>query len=297
MIPIGTLLDMKKLLPKIIGFFLNVFTLFFPKMTREKAFDLLCKVQRIPISEDGMVFFSNGETQWIDVLGAKTALHKWGAGSKKVLFMHGWMSHSQRWREYVGSLDLTEYTCYALDAPGHGASEGNKLNLEIYRQAYEKTLKITGPIDVLVSHSLGNLIAAYQFLWRKDVLVASYVIMGSPSGMDAIFMYFEEALGLSPRMLKNLAVKINQVLKLEYGEVSMENFFRKTDKPILLIHEETDTIAPIAPIRKAVAHGSSIDTHYSNGLKHTLKSPEVLTLVNEFINQQTKMRAHVLERI
>lgn len=288
---------MKKLIPKIIGFFLNVLTPLFPKMTREKAFNLLCYVKMIPISEEGKQFFSKGETQWIDVSGTKTALHKWGGGSKKVLFLHGWMSHSQRWRDYIESLDLTEYTCYALDAPGHGASEGNKLNLEIYREAYEKTLEVTGPISVLVCHSFGNLVAAYQFLWRNDVAVASYIIMGTPSGMDAIFDYFEDTLGLSPQMLKNLALKINEVLKLEYDKVSMANFFRNTDKPILLIHEETDIIAPIVPIKEAVSEGKNIETHYTQGLKHTLKGPEILALVNGFINEQTKIEKHVLERI
>ncbi len=288
---------MKKLMPKIIGFSLNVLTPLFPKMTREKAFNLLCHVQRIPISEQGNLFFSKGKTQWIYVSGTTAALHKWGTGSKKILFLHGWMSHSQRWRDYVESLDLTEFTCYALDAPGHGASKGNKLNLEIYREAYEKTLEVTGPINVLVCHSFGNLVAAYQFLWQNDVAVASYVIMGTPSGMDAIFNYFEEALGLSSRMLKNLALKINEVLKLKYEKVSMVNFFRSIDKPILLIHEETDRITPITPIKEAVSEAKRITTHYTYGLDHTLKSPEVLELVTNFIQRQTKTEADVLERI
>jgi pimeloyl-ACP methyl ester carboxylesterase len=288
---------MGKLIPKIIGGLLNILTPIFPKFTRNKAFNLLSRVKRVPISEEGQIFFSKGETHWLKVASYKTALHKWGNGPKKVLFMHGWMSHSQRWKLYVESMDPNKFTCYALDAPGHGASEGNFLNLEIYREAYEETLKFTGPVDVLVSHSFGNLVAAYQFLYEPELPVASYVIMGSPSGMDAIFKYFEDILGVSTRMLRNLSIKINEVLKLPIDEISMRNFFEQLDKPALLIHEESDRITPIAPIKVAASEVKNMETHYTNGLDHTLKSPEILDRVNIFINKQTKKELHVLERI
>jgi pimeloyl-ACP methyl ester carboxylesterase len=288
---------MNKIIPKIIGGLLNILTPLFPKFTRNKAFNLLCRVKRIPISEEGQIFFSKGETHWLDVVGYKTALHKWGDGPKKILFMHGWMSHSQRWKQYVESMDLNEFTCYALDAPGHGASEGNFLNLEIYRVAYMEALEITGPVHVLVSHSFGNLVAGYQYLYNPKVPVASYVIMGSPSGMDAIFKYFEDILGLSPRMLKNLSIKINKVLKLPIEELSMRNFFNKLESPALLIHEETDKITPIAPMKEAASEAKRIEVHYTSGLDHTLKSPEILKIVKNYIYKHTKTELNVLERI
>ncbi len=288
---------MYKIIPKIIGGLLNILTPLFPKFTRNKAFDLLCRVKRIPISEEGQFFFSKGETLWLEIAGYKTALHHWGKGPKKILFIHGWMSHSQRWKQYVESLDINEFTCYALDAPGHGASEGNFLNLEIYREAYEEALEIIGPVEVLVGHSFGNLVAGYQFLFKPNVPVASYVIMGSPSGMDALFKYFDDILGLSPRMLRNLSIKINEVLKLPIDDISIQNFFKQLNKPVLLIHEETDRITPIIPIKEAAAEADRIEVFYTTGLDHTLKSPEILKMVNNFIYEQTKNEIDVLERI
>lgn len=287
---------MKKQIPKIIGGFLNLTTPVFPRFTRNTAFNLLCQVKRVPISEDGGIFFSKGETTWMEIAGYKTALHKWGHGPKTVMFMHGWMSHSQRWKNYVGALDPEEYTCFALDAPGHGSSEGNFLNLEIYREAYEQALKITGPIEVLVCHSLGNLVAAYQFLYNPSVEVGSYVVMGSPSGMDAIFTYFVDIMGLSPRMLDNLSVKINEVLKLPHHEVKLQRFFQLCDKDKLVIHEETDRVTPIQPIKNAIDGETMVSTLYTTGLDHTLKGSQVLEAVTNFIYKQTK-ETYVLERI
>jgi pimeloyl-ACP methyl ester carboxylesterase len=269
----------------------------FPKLTRNIAFELLCRVEKIPVREEGQVFFDSGETHWLQIAGYRTALYKWGNGPKKVLFLHGWTSNSQRWKDYVESMDPNEFSCYALDAPGHGTSEGNYLNLEIFREAYEKSLEITGPLDVLIGHSLGNLVAGYQFLHKANTVVKSYVIMGSPSGMEALFDYFEDILGLSPRMLRNLGIKINEVLKIPYESASMEQFFRRLDKPLLLIHEESDAITPIGPIREAAKHALQIETFYTNGLDHTLKSSDVLRKVISFIDKQTKKEEYVLERI
>ncbi|NNM07917.1 MAG: alpha/beta hydrolase [Flavobacteriaceae bacterium] len=288
---------MKKILPKIIGGILNILTPIFPKYTSDFTFNLLSRIKRVPVSEEGQLFFSTGDTTWLQVAGFKTALHRWGTGSKKILFLHGWMSNSQRWRTYIQALDPAEYTCYSLDAPAHGTSDGNYFNLEIYRQAYKASLDITGPIDVLVSHSMGNLTAGYQFLSDRSVGVASYVVMGSPSGIEIVFDYAEETLGLSKRMLKNLKIKTDRVLKVPNRELTMSNFFQHMDKPVFVIHEESDDVTPIAPMKAAVSGCDQIKTLYTSGLDHTLKGPEVLKAVTNFISEQTKDSNYVLERI
>ncbi len=276
---------------------LNVLALIFPGLTGRIAFRILSRVRRVPISEEGQLFFSKGETELLEIDGCQTVLHKWGRGPKTVLFLHGWMSHSQRWRNYVAELDPDSYTCYALDAPGHGASDGNSLNLETYRQAYEQTLKITGKVDVLVCHSFGNLTAAYHYLYRPEAAVESYVVMGSPSGLDAIFTYFVEVIGLSPSTMRSLTKKVDKEYRLPHPEIQMEHFFNLVDRPVLVIHEETDTVTPIQPIREAIARNSSIKTLFTEGLDHTLKGPETLKAVTDFIHQQTKEENYVLERV
>lgn len=268
-----------------------------PKRTREQAFSLMCRVKKVPISEEGKIFFDQGRTDYINVDGKQTAIHRWGSGPKKLLFLHGWMSHSQRWRTYVNSLDLSQYTCYAIDAPGHGSSEGTMLNLEIYRQALAQTLDRIEKVDVLVAHSLGNLVTAYQYLYQPDDRVGAYVIMGSPSGMDAIFQYFKDTLGLSRPMLRNLAVKIREVLKINPEHVAMKRFFEQNQSPKLVIHERTDPITPYGPISYAVSQVGGLKLMTTEGLDHTLKSPEVQQEVINFIKEHSKSSAYVLERV
>jgi pimeloyl-ACP methyl ester carboxylesterase len=284
---------MKQIIPKIIGFLLNIFTLIAPRVTRNYAFELLSRVKRVAVSEEGRQFFASGQTHWLNVFNEKTALHQWGFGPKKVLFLHGWMSHSQRWSAYVASLDPAVFTAYALDAPGHGVSKGKKLNLERFREAYVQALKVTGELDTVVCHSFGNLAVIYQYLLDPEVKVKSYVLMGSPSGMEAILNYFIQVFGVSPAMLKNLCVRIDEVLKMPHESINLANFFSKVDQPVLVVHEETDTITPIEPIKQAVLEGNFIETYYTSGLNHTLKDEAVVSKIKNFIVEHSNELAHV----
>ena len=102
---------MKKLVVKIVGGFINVTAVLFPKWNGDYSFNLLCKVKRVGISEKGKQFLAEAETTFFDVDGHSAALHRWGKGEKKVLLLHGWLSNSQRWNPYVAQLDFSGGLC------------------------------------------------------------------------------------------------------------------------------------------------------------------------------------------
>ncbi|MEL6810484.1 MAG: alpha/beta hydrolase [Bacteroidota bacterium] len=280
---------MKKIVLTLMGGFINTTAGLFPRWNGNYAFNLLCKVKRVGISEKGRAFLGRAETRFLDIDGHSAALHKWGSGDKNLLFLHGWMSNSQRWLPYVEGLDLHEYTVYALDAPGHGMAKGNHLNVEIYRNAYVNVVATIGEIDTLVCHSLGSLVGGYGYLVNSQIPVKKYVIMGSPSGMDAIFVYFDELLGLSKRAVQNLEAKINEVLELPHQEISMANFFQKVRQPALVVHDELDRITPLEPIRKASEVNKEIETFFVRGQDHNLKGSETVTRVLDFITEKVSV--------
>ncbi|MEM7085672.1 MAG: alpha/beta hydrolase [Bacteroidota bacterium] len=276
---------MKKLILRTVGKFINITAILFPKWNGAYCFNLLCKVKRVGISEKGRQFFDEGETVFLDADGHSAVLHQWGVGKKKILLLHGWLSNSQRWNTYVAQLDLNEYQVFALDAPGHGMAKGNHLNLEIYRKALMQSMERIGPIDTLVCHSFGSLVGGYAYLYNANIPVKSFVIMGSPSGIDAIFTYSKTALGLSAKAIANLELKINSVLKLPHYTISMSQFFQKVERPVLVIHEVSDRITPIEPIRMASEKRKEIRTFFTQGQDHNLKGEETLNRVIQFIKE------------
>ncbi|QIE60045.1 alpha/beta hydrolase [Rasiella rasia] len=279
---------MKKIITKAISLFINSTAVIAPKWNAEQSFKLLCKVRRVGFTEKGKQFLATATTSHIDVGAHTVALHRWGTGPKNILFLHGWMSNSQRWRPYIAKLDLSQYTVYALDFPGHGMAKGNALNVEICRKALVKVIELTGPVDTLICHSLGCLVAAYTYLHNPKININRFVLMGAPSGMNAIFEYFQSLLKLSPKAIQNLHGKVNSVLQIPYEKVEMSNFFNTSKSPLLVIHDESDTVTPFLPIKEAFQLNKKIDTLITSGLKHDLKSESVYTAVINYINNKPR---------
>jgi len=280
-----SILLMKNIILKSVGAFVNITAILFPKWNRENAFKILSKVQRAKISEKGIAFLNSANQEYITENGTSSVLYKWGNGANKVLFLHGWMSNSQRWMPYIEKLDLNTHTVYALDAPGHGLSKTKYLNLELFRQALVATLKKTGPIDTLICHSFSNTALTYTYLNNRDLTIDKFIIMGAPSGMDAIFTYFKETLGLSKTAIKSLDEKINQILKVPHQEILVSNLIRQAKQKMLVIHDEGDKITPFAPIKAALKEQKTIETLITKGLKHDLKGDTIYDRVIAFINE------------
>jgi len=276
---------MKQLITKSIGFFLNAAAVIAPGWAANFAFNLLCKVRRAGISEKGKAFFEKA-TQHTLLLEKNTAvLHKWGSGPKNILFLHGWESNSQRWLPYYNMLEKEKYTIYALDAPGHGMSGGDKLNVEVFRQAIEAALARIGPIDTLIGHSLSNTAVGYCYIMNPNVDVKKFIVMGAASGMDAVFTYFKEILGLSIRSVANLSKKVNTIFKIPHQEVKLMSFLDKVTQPVLVIHDKNDAVTPFKPIENVLKKHPKINTYITCGLKHDLKAEEVYAKVIAFIDR------------
>jgi len=276
---------MKQVITKSIGLFLNAAAIIAPIWGARFAFNLLCKVRRAGISEKGKAFFEKAIQHTLLLEKNSAVLHKWGSGPKNILFLHGWESNSQRWLPYYNLLEKEKYTIYALDAPGHGMSKGDKLNLEVFRQAIEASLEHIGAIDTVIGHSLSNTAMGYCYGIRPDVDVNKFIVMGAASGMDAVFTYFKEILGLSNRSVANLSKKVNTIFKTPHQEVKLMSFFKKVTQPVLVIHDKNDPVTPFEPIEKALKKHPKINSYITNGLKHDLKAEEVYTKVAAFIER------------
>lgn len=276
---------MKKIITFSLGTFINTTAVLFPKWSTTFTFNLLCKVRSAGISEKGKAFFKAGTQHFFEVEGHSSVLHKWGSGSKTLLFLHGWESNSQRWLPYYERLKKEEYTVYAVDAPGHGMAKGNSMNVEIYRQAIAYAIQHIGNIDTVICHSLSNTAMSYQYLLTQNMAIKKFVVMGASSQLDDSLVYFQNILGISERALNNLRVKANTILKIPYQDITIARFFEKVTQPVLVIHDKGDTITPYAPIEKALAQNTHILSFITTGLKHDLKGKQVYKRVLEFIEE------------
>jgi hypothetical protein len=274
---------MKTLIIKLMGLYLNLMAYVAPQAAGRKGFLLFCRPFRIPFSQKQKEFFNTADRYTLQHEEQVIQVYRWGKGPKKIVFLHGWQSHSYRWKAYIESLSKETYTIYALDAPGHGASSGNFLSVPLYSDLIQQFLIELGDVDTVVGHSLGGFSLVYT-LHQYPLLPVRKIILMAPPGEATDFVdVFSSTLGLSAYALKHVR---NHFVK-QYG-VGPEYFstvkFAATIKLNgLIIHDEKDLEAPIhhaVKISKAWQRSHLITT---NGFGHNLRSSSVVTAVVDFI--------------
>src|SRR4051812_17648083 len=97
--------------------------------TAEKAFDLFCTPQRRTRKEFPPVF-KLAEKMHFPFGGSIVHGFRWNhPASRKVLILHGFESGVVNFDQYVSALVNKGYEVLAFDAPAHGRSTGERINV------------------------------------------------------------------------------------------------------------------------------------------------------------------------
>lgn len=268
---------------KILTLFFNS-TTFLSSFNGSIAFWLLCQVKRTPLSPKGIAFLEKSIQEKITIDGYEATLYTFGSGEKSLIFLHGWTSNSQRWEAYIKRIDFNTYTCYLVDAPGHGQSSGKYLNLEIYRKFFVYLVNKIQKVDTVIGHSIGSLVIGYAHLVEPKLPIKKIVITGSPRGMEAIYDFFIKSMSINQKVIDNMDAFIsNKITKIPARDIKMDAFFELTKKSILVIHDSEDRICPLGPIKKATLSKNNVNTLFTTGFGHNLKSSQVHVAVHNFI--------------
>src|SRR5690349_12674933 len=115
---------LKQLFAAAAGRYLNLMAYVAPTVAGNQGFRLFCRPFRELLNDYHKEFLRSADLFSFDHDGSRIQAYRWGNGTTKALFVHGWQSHSFRWKAYIDAMDIDEYTIYAFDAPGHGLSGG-----------------------------------------------------------------------------------------------------------------------------------------------------------------------------
>lgn len=126
----------------------------------EKAFELFCTPKyrnrnKLPhiFEEAEPIQFSFHE---YNIVG-----YRWNHPSEnKVLILHGFESSVINFERYVKPLIKKGYEVLAFDAPAHGRSTGEQINVVIYKEFILHLIQHFGPVKNFIAHSLGGLALA-----------------------------------------------------------------------------------------------------------------------------------------
>jgi pimeloyl-ACP methyl ester carboxylesterase len=275
---------MKKLVTLLMGSGLNLLTYLAPWHAARQGFNLFCRPSRSKLTAKHISFFATAE-QASFTLGKETIrTYTWGTGTTKILLLHGWQSHTYRWKNYIDAIDKNLYTIYSLDAPGHGRSTGHFMSVPYYSEAVVDYLKIIGRVDTVVGHSIGAFTALYTFHLNPLLTPNSLIMLAPPDKASAFFDFYAQQLKLSKKCVSLVSKYFEEVTKHPIEFYSAEKFANSIKSKGLIIHDEEDVETSVENSKKIHLAWRNSTLVITKGKGHNLKSIEVLDVVINFLD-------------
>lgn len=282
---------MKTLISKLLGFYLNVLAWVAPRFAGRKSFELFCYPFRGKLTDKHKEFLFSGEAFQVSYGAQVVQAYRWGNGARNLLFLHGWQSHTFRWKAFIDTLDKNEYSIYSIDAPSHGLSPGNFMTVPLYSEAVQHTINHIGKIDTVICHSLGGFTALYTFHQMPHLAPGKLIALAPPGEATEFFTFYSKQLSLSERSLRLTTEHFIKVIGKAPAYFSAPAFAGSLNMAGLLIHDEEDdetSVENSKAIHRAWPNSKLIVT---KGKGHNLKSHEVVRDVVDFIAQDATLRA------
>lgn len=276
---------MKNLIAKALGLYLDTLSYIAPTAGSGAGFALFCRPFRVALNKKQLAFFETAAKFFLEHDGHRVHGYRWGTGSKKILFLHGWQSHTYRWKAYIEALPKSEYTIYSLDAPGHGLSPGNFLTVPLYSSLIESFIRQHEQVHTIVGHSLGGFSLLYTHYRLPDLPVDRIILLAPPGEASDFISVFQKTLGVSDRTVSLVIKHFSRRYQVGPNFFSSLKFAQNLKVKGLIIHDQHDPEAPYGysiPLHKVWTQSRLVTT---KGLGHNLKSPAVVKEVVDFIGE------------
>ena len=276
-------MNFKKIMQKSLGFYFNLLSFIHPKKLKKDGFLLFCNPFARKVKPHQLEFLQKGMSDVLNLEGNTIQTYKWGNGSKKILLVHGWQSHSFRWKNYIEHLLENDFTVYAFDAPAHGLSSGKSIDVVLYTKVINAFLEINSDIKSIVSHSIGGFATTYFLDQYKENKIEKAVIMGAPGEASDFFDFYKETLGLTTKSLNLIIDEFQAQLGKVPSYFSSAKFAESILIPALIVHDKNDLATNYKYSVRLNKHWKNSQLILTEGLGHDLKSKDLIKSVIEFI--------------
>ncbi|HET6331112.1 MAG TPA: alpha/beta fold hydrolase [Holophagaceae bacterium] len=210
-------------------------------LTFRGAERLFCTPKRHRIPEAERPITRTGHSFELVSGGLKVRGYAWGEGPRVVL-LHGWEGRGSQLHAFVRPLMDAGFSVLALDAPGHGRSEGRTSGPLDFARALETLTREAGPIHAVVAHSLGSV--ATTFALDEGLRLSRLVLISPPATPSHFYTALLAMLGFPENAFQPALDAFAARIGFDWGRVDLKTVATRMRVPMLLIHDRGDRETP-----------------------------------------------------
>lgn len=251
--------------------------------TPEEAFWLFMRPIRTAVARKEHVWKEMAGRFNLRSEGERVEGYSWGQGPIVVL-AHGWNGHALSLSAFIEPLLARGFQVVALDAPGHGESEGKVCHAPRFAECIQQVQDRVGPIYALVGHSFGTI--ASTVAQARGLVVEKAVYLSPLCWIPQRFREFAAAVGLRDDQVEEVwriadAYFGQGLIERFNGDVAASSFRSKA----LLLHDVEDREVPIEQSEAIVQAWPGAVLERVTGLGHfrILRSRSVVERVAGFL--------------
>lgn len=260
-----------------------------PSVASRVAVDLFMKARRYRTPERELALLA-GSTPFDVRLGDSTTIRAWSWGEGPlVILVHGWEGRGSQLAAFVAPLVEAGHRVVTFDAPGHGASDGNRSSLPHFTYALRAIAAATAEPHAIIAHSLG---CAATTLALRDGLPASRLVFISPPLEPVDYTArFGEILDLDRAVVDGMRRRIEDRFLRKWSDYSLALTAKEMTAPLLIVHdrEDKETFWREGHALSEAWPGARLITTEGLGHRRILRDAKVIEDATRFIS--TALRA------
>ncbi len=267
-----------------IGKFINLLTSVNAQLGGNLGYQIMSTPVKTKIKKKHLKFLNPAKTGAVHVNNKKVQTYHWQNKGQNILFLHGWSSHSYRWKSFIEIALSQGYSCLALDAPGHGLSQGRICNIPLYGKAITEFIRSAPKIDYVVAHSMGSISALFAYYINHNLpMPQKIILLASPGEATDFVDYIQSYLNLSPKAIKQIHKTFIRKFTYPIDFYSAPSFVKALRCEGLLIHDKSDKDTSYKYSIKMHENWPSSELWLTEGKDHQLKDLDVVERVFRYL--------------
>jgi predicted alpha/beta hydrolase family esterase len=220
-------------------------------------------------------FLEDATAYRVDTPAGSVAAYRWQplfpwerADRGTVLLVHGWEGRASQLGAFVRPLVEQGFTVVGADAPAHGLSPGDSIDLPRYADVVRAVAEDAGGVRAVVGHSFGCAAAVLAIADGLDVDAA--VLVAPPASLDRFATEFARMVGLTKATEAIFRARLEERFGKEWWRTyALDTRVRSLDDvAALVVHDAGDAEIPVAEAEALANAWPGAELVVTEGLGH-----------------------------